>query len=142
MFAMTQLSDDAFAFGGPLLSIEDGIGRLGARRAGFAATETADLMAADGRIRAEDLVAPIDLPPADNAAVDGYRGAARGSAAAEPTLLPVEGRDVAGEPASIPLVPGTARRNFTGARLAAGADTIFMQEDVEALGSHVGCRAA
>jgi molybdopterin molybdotransferase len=52
-------------------------------------------------------------------------------------VLPVEGRDVAGGPESIPLVPGTARRIFTGARLPAGAETIFMQEDVEALGSQV-----
>jgi len=58
-------------------------------------------------------------------------------AATEATTLPIEGRDVAGEPASIPLAPGTARRIFTGARLPAGADTIFMQEDVEALGWHV-----
>jgi len=136
-FAMTQLSDDCFAFGGPLLSIEDGIRQIGARVEPVAATETAELLAADGRILAADVVAPIDLPPADNAAVDGYAVRHADLAATEATTLPIEGRDVAGEPASIPLAPGTARRIFTGARLPAGADTIFMQEDVEALGWHV-----
>jgi molybdopterin molybdotransferase len=134
---MTQLSDDCFAFGGPLLSIEDGIRQISARVKPVAATETAELLAADGRILAADLVAPIDLPPADNAAVDGYAVRHADLAAADATKLPVEGRDVAGEAASTPLAPGTARRIFTGARLPAGADTIFMQEDVEALGSHV-----
>ena len=134
---MTQLSDDCFAFGGPLLSIEDGIRQISERVEPVTAIETAELAAADGRILAQDLVAPIDLPPSDNAAVDGYAVRHADLAAAEPTLLPIEGRDVAGEPASIPLAHGTARRIFTGARLPAGADTIFMQEDVEALGSQV-----
>jgi molybdopterin molybdotransferase len=134
---MTQLSDDCFAFGGKLLSIEDGIRQIGERVEPVAATETIELLAADGRILAADIVAPLDLPPADNAAVDGYAVRHADLAPNEPTLLPVEGRDVAGEATSIPLTHGTARRIFTGARLPAGADTVFMQEDVEALGSQV-----
>jgi molybdopterin molybdotransferase len=136
-FAMTQLSDDCFAFGGPLLSIEDGIRQIGDRVEPVAATETAALPAADGRILAADFFAPLDLPPADNAAVDGYAVRHADLAANGATTLPIEGRDVAGQPSSSPLPPGTARRIFTGARLPAGADTIFMQEDVELLGPHV-----
>src|SRR5271165_4389872 len=107
---MTQLSDDCFAFGGKLLSVEDGIRQIGARVESVAGTETAELLAADGRILAEDIVAPIDLPPADNTAVDGYAVRHADLAATEATLLPVEGRDVAGEAESDPLAPGTARR--------------------------------
>jgi len=136
-FAMTQLSDDCFAFGGPLLSIEDGIRQISERVEPVAATETAALPAADGRILAADFLAPLDLPPADNAAVDGYAVRHADLAATGPTTLPIEGRDVAGQPSSSPLPPGTARRIFTGARLPAGADTVFMQEDVEPLGPHV-----
>jgi len=134
---MTQLSDDCFAFGGSLLAIEDGIRRITERVEPVAATETAALLEADRRILAEDIVAPIDLPPCDNAAVDGYAVRHTDLPATSAALLPVEGRDVAGEPVSTPLAAGTARRIFTGARLPAGADTVFMQEDVEALGSHV-----
>jgi molybdopterin molybdotransferase len=131
---MAQLSDDCFAFGGSLLSIEEGIRRIGERVEPAATTEIVALLAADGRILAEDIIAPIDLPPSDNAAVDGYAVRHADLAATGSTLLPVEGRDVAGGPESMPLLPGTARRIFTGARLPAGAETIFMQEDVEALG--------
>ncbi len=134
---MTQLSDDCFAFGGSLLSIEDGIRRIGERIEPVATTEMAALLEADGRILAEDIVAPIDLPLWDNAAVDGYAVRHADLAADDATLLPIEGRDVAGETVSAPLAACTARRIFTGARLPERADTIFMQEDVEALGSKV-----
>src|SRR5271157_3138264 len=134
---MAQLSDDCFAFGGLLLSVEDGIRLIGERVEPVTGTETAELLEADGRILAADVLAPIDLPPADNAAVDGYAVRHADLTASEPTLLPIDGRDVAGKPTSIPLAPGTARRIFTGARLPVGTDTIFMQEDVEALGSRV-----
>ncbi len=134
---MTQLSDDCFAFGGSLLAIEDGIRRITEHVEPVAQAETAALLAADARILAADVVAPIDLPPSDNAAVDGYAVRYADLTATDPTVLPIDGRDVAGESVSAPLANGTARRIFTGARLPLGADTVFMQEDVEALGSRV-----
>jgi molybdopterin molybdotransferase len=134
---MTQLSNDCFAFGGGLLAVEDGIRRISERVEPVATTETATLFEADGRVLAEDVVAPIDLPPWDNAAVDGYAVRHADLARTGATVLPVEGRDVAGEAISKPLAAGTSRRIFTGARLPEGADTIFMQEDVETLGSQV-----
>jgi molybdopterin molybdotransferase len=135
---MAQLSDDCFAFGGALLSIEEGIRRISERVEPSAATsETVTLLAADGRVLAEDIIAAIDLPPCDNAAVDGYAVRHADLTDAATTTLPVQGRDVAGAPRSIPLTPATARRIFTGARLPEGADTIFMQEDVEASASEV-----
>jgi hypothetical protein len=57
---MTQLSDDCFAFGGALLAIEDGIRRITERVDRVAAAETTALTAADRRIFAEDIIAPID----------------------------------------------------------------------------------
>jgi molybdopterin molybdotransferase len=134
---MAQLSDDCFAFGGTLLAVEEGVRLISERVVPVAAQEVVSLLDADGRILAADVPAPIDLPPADNAAVDGYAVRHADLAAAASTLLPVEGRDVAGQLSSEPLVPGAARRIFTGARLPAGADTIFMQEDVELAGAQV-----
>lgn len=134
---MTQLSDDCFAFGSSLLSIEDGVRQISEHVEAVTTTEMAELLQADGRILAEDVVAPINLPLWDNAAVDGYAVRHSDLAAADATLLPIVGRSVASEASSMPLAARTARRIFTGARLPEGADTIFMQEDVEVRGSEV-----
>ena len=125
---MAQLSDDCFAFGGKLLSIDAALQRIAADVPCVAGTEHVPLHQADGRILAEDLIAPVDLPPFDNAAVDGY--AVLLSDLADIAVLPVVGRLAAGEPATDALPPGAARRIFTGAALPPGADTVFMQEDV------------
>ena len=69
---MAQLTDDCFAFGGPLLSIDDAIALMWERLPVLAGVETVPLLDADGRIAAADVTAGIDLPPFDNSAVDGY----------------------------------------------------------------------
>lgn len=122
---MAQLSDDCFAFGGRLQTVDAALATIAAGVPCVASLQTVPLWEADGRVLAMDVHAPLDLPPFANAAVDGY--AVRLSDATAP--LPVRGRLAAGAPA-IPLQPGTAVRIFTGAPLPAGADTVFMQEDV------------
>ena len=126
--AVAQLSDDCFAFGGKLLSIDAALRRIAADVPCVAGTQPVPLHEADGRILADDVIAAIDLPPFDNSAVDGY--AVRLADLADASVLPVVGRLAAGEPAIDALPPGTARRIFTGAALPQGADTVFMQEDV------------
>src|SRR5687767_11742352 len=69
---MAQLSDDCFAFGGALLPIAEMERLIAERIAPVAEIETVPLAAARGRVIARDIVAPIDLPPFDNSAVDGY----------------------------------------------------------------------
>ncbi len=129
---MAQLTDDCFAFGGALLTIEQALALIAAETRPVTGVETVPLLDADGRVLAADLVSPIDLPPFDNAAVDGY--AVRLAEAAAP--LPVMARLAAGA-APLPLQPGTATRIFTGAALPQGADTVFMQEDVRLEGDLV-----
>ena len=123
---MAQLSDDCFAFGGKLQSIEAALAVIAAGVPCVAGIETVPLLEADARVLAEDVVAAVDLPPFANAAVDGY--AVRLSDV-EGQAVPVLGRLAAGAPAT-PLRPGTAMRIFTGAPMPGGADTVFMQEDV------------
>ncbi|MGH7118753.1 MAG: molybdopterin molybdotransferase MoeA [Acetobacteraceae bacterium] len=125
---MAQLSDDCFAFGGPLLPVEEALRIIAANVPPCVGIETVPLAVADGRILAEDVIAPIDLPPFSNSAVDGY--AVHAADLADAKALPVEGRVAAGEVGAAGLRPGTARRIFTGAPLPDGADTVFMQEDV------------
>ncbi len=125
---MAQLSDDCFAFGGNLLTIDAALGIIAAEVACVEGIEHVGLHAADGRVLAEDVVAPLDLPPFDNSAVDGY--AVRLADLSQNSALTVAARLAAGVPALGSLVPGSTWRIFTGAALPAGADTVFMQEDV------------
>ncbi len=91
--------------------------------------ESADLHQALGRILSEDLQVRYDVPYADKSAVDGY--ALRLADLKDERRLPVSARIPAGTDPE-PLAPGTAARIFTGANIPAGADTVVMQEDVEA----------
>lgn len=86
------------------------------------------LDALDGCVLAQDIIAALDLPPADNSAMDGY--ALRLADYAPGRALPIQQRCFAGD-APEPLRPGQATRLFTGSLLPAGADTIAMQEDCQ-----------
>lgn len=101
----------------------------------LAGCETAALDAALGRVLAADVLAQVDVPPADNSAMDGY--AVR--AADVPHgggLLPVVQRIAAGD-APQELCCGGAARIFTGAMMPEGADTVVMQERCGAEGGSV-----
>jgi molybdopterin molybdotransferase len=102
-----------------------------------AEAETVPLHAADGRVVARDVLAPIDLPPFDNSAVDGYAVRHMDLHAKDETRLTVVERVTAGHAAAHALGPGAAVRIFTGAPMPAGADTVFMQEDVRRDGDAV-----
>ena len=134
---MAQLSDDCFAFGGPLLAIDEVERLINERVTPVAETETVALKDARGRVLAAGLTAPIDLPPFDNSAVDGYAVRHRDLAAQFETTLAVSGRLTAGSTTVRPIDAGQAIRIFTGAPMPAGADTVFMQEDVRAEGDVV-----
>ena len=134
---MAQLTDDCFAFSGPLLPIIDMERMIAERIVPVAETEGVPLAAARGRVLAGDIVAPLDLPPFDNSAVDGYAVRHRDLAAQSETRLAIRGRLTAGSTAENPVGAGEAVRIFTGAPLPAGADTVFMQEDVRAEGDAV-----
>jgi molybdopterin molybdotransferase len=126
---MAQLSDDCFAFGGELTSAAAALAILRSRIQAVTASETVPLRAARGRILAAPLVAPRDVPPHDNSAVDGYAVFFDDLLPGEPTVLPVNGRAAAGHPLDRPARHGEAIRVFTGAPMPAGADTVLMQED-------------
>lgn len=94
--------------------------------------ESVLLPAAHRRILATDLIAPLDLPPYDCAAMDGYAVRAADLSPDAPTELSVAGRTLAGDaPATLPA--GHAQRIMTGAPMPAGADTVIMQERVQVI---------
>src|SRR5215210_5051319 len=133
---MAQLTDDCFAFGGPLLAIDDVERLINERVTAVTEQETVSLKDARGRVLAADVIAPIDLPPFDNSAVDGYavRHADLGK---DETKLAIVDRLTAGRAAAREIGGGEAIRIFTGAPMPAGADTVFMQEDVRLDGAAV-----
>jgi molybdopterin molybdotransferase len=133
---MAQLTDDCFAFSGPLMPIEDMERLIAARVEPIVENETIPLVAAPGRILAADITAPVDLPPFDNSAVDGYAVRHADLNAEGETDLAVVGRVLAGGRAAA-IQPGQAVRIFTGAPMPAGADTVFMQEDVRVEGDNI-----
>src|SRR5262249_15017002 len=103
--------------------------------------ERVPLEEADGRVLAEDLIAPAPLPPFDHSSMDGYALASAALTGQEPFRLPVVGESAAG--GELPaLAPGAACRIFTGARLPAGADAVVMQERVERVGDAITLQAA
>jgi len=84
-----------------------------------------------GLVLAEDVLAPVALPPFDNSAMDGYAVRAAEVAAA-PVSLPVEADIPAGRTDVPVLRPGSAHRIMTGAPLPAGADAVVQVELTDA----------
>jgi molybdopterin molybdotransferase len=127
---MAQLSDDCFAFGGPMMSVDEAVAIIAARVTAVQDIESIDLRHADGRVLAAAVSAPLPLPPFTNSAVDGYAVRSGDLPLTEEQAFPVTGRVQAGASAQAPVKPGHAMRIFTGAPMPEGADTVFMQEDV------------
>jgi molybdopterin molybdotransferase len=134
---MAQLSDDCFAFNGPLLPVADAERLIVERIAPVGECETVTLWNAMGRVLAEDVIAPVNVPPFDNSAVDGYAVRAPNLDAKGETRLTIVDRVAAGHHATQALHAGEAIRIFTGAPMPDGADTVFMQEDCRVDGSAV-----
>src|SRR6478736_5011121 len=127
---MAQLSDDCFAFGAPIMSVDEAVNLIATRVTPVADVEAVTLARADGRILAKDVTAPLPLPPFTNSAVDGYAVSSRDLPQRQEQAFAVTGRVQAGASAQAPIQPGQAMRIFTGAPMPDGADTVFMQEDV------------
>ena len=115
-----------------LLSLDEVLARMlaVARDRVIPEVEKVDTFDALGRVLARGVVSGLDVPPADNSAMDGYAVRVADLSAPD-ALLAVSQRIPAGVVGG-PLQPGTAARIFTGAQLPAGADAVVMQEQAQA----------
>ena len=111
-----------------MIEFDEAQARLSDAAAAPTQTESVPLAEARGRISASEIKASIDLPSADNSAMDGY--ALRFSDLHAGTPLPVSQTIYAGD-APQRLAEGTCARLFTGSVVPPGADTVVMQEHVE-----------
>jgi molybdopterin molybdotransferase len=121
-----------------MLSVDQAIERLLASPMENPGIERVELTRGLGRVLAGDVAAVLDVPPADNSAMDGY-AIRHADAVAADGLLPVSQRIAAGHVPK-PLGEGTAARIFTGAEIPDGADTVVIQEHCEATGDSVRIR--
>lgn len=96
--------------------------------------ETVSLDQAINRILAEDLLSPIDVPAADNSAMDGFafNGGCLGSDDQEITLK-VLGTAFAGKPYEGKVGHGECLKIMTGALMPTDCDTVIPQEFTESV---------
>lgn len=93
------------------------------------ASEDLALDEAIGRVLAENIIAPRNIPAHDNAAVDGYAFSYCDYDPEKGSVFRVENRIAAGHPLRQVPEPNTAAQIFTGAVMPPGFDTVVMQED-------------
>jgi molybdopterin molybdotransferase len=112
-----------------VLTFEEALARILAIGSPPLPVEAVALEDADGRVIADDLRSPVDLPRFDHSAMDGYAVRLSGLAGEPPFRVAVRGESRTG---ALPdaLAPGAAMRIFTGAAVPEGADAVVMQENV------------
>jgi molybdopterin molybdotransferase len=91
-----------------------------------------------GRVMAEDMVAPWDMPGFDNSAMDGF--AVRCADCLGPVTLRITGYTPAGVAATTGLEPGCAIKIMTGAPIPLGCDAVVPVEETEESGNQVRIR--
>ncbi len=99
-----------------------------------AETELVDLHESLGRVIAQDVLSPANVPNYDNSAMDGYAFSAQDLNAAQ---LKVIGTAFAGKAFNGSIQPGECVRIMTGAAIPQGGDTVVMQEKVQRDGDYI-----
>ncbi|MBQ0956148.1 molybdopterin molybdotransferase MoeA [Serratia symbiotica] len=112
-----------------LISLEQALDNMLSQLSPLQQTESITLTAAAGRITATPVISPIDVPPFDNAAMDGY--AVRIAELPANAPLPVSGKAFAGVAFNGEWSANSCIRIMTGAPIPAGADAVIMQEQAE-----------
>lgn len=112
-----------------LISLQEARSKMLAQISPLSEVETLAITAAAGRITAEQVISPLDVPPFANSAMDGY--ALRQEDFNSDKPLPVAGKAFAGAPFNAEWPAGSCIRIMTGAPIPAGADAVVMQEQTE-----------
>lgn len=120
-----------------MLPVDEALGLVAQSVQPVPEVENLALLDAEGRFLASNIIAPINLPPFFNSAVDGYAVRHADLSATSETILPVGGRVAAGQKGKRGPATRQAARIFTGAPMPPGLDTVFMQEDVRLSGNDV-----
>ncbi|MFC3121372.1 molybdopterin molybdotransferase MoeA [Agaribacter flavus] len=111
-----------------LLSVQEAVDKIAMALRPITELEQCDLLDARGRTLATDIYSDLEVPPADNSAMDGY--AFKHSDLASGKALKIIGKSFAGTPFTGLVNDGECVRIMTGAIVPDGADTVEMQENV------------
>ena len=106
-------------------------------RADLGAPEPTPLAQCQGRVLAQALISPIDVPAHDNSAMDGYAFDGSALTAGRPRMLRCVGTVFAGAPHEGRIAGAQCLRIMTGAVMPAGTDTVVPHELVQARGDQV-----
>ena len=119
-----------------LLTVDEAITSILATASAPTTSEDVTLDNAGQRILAQDAISTIDVPPADNSAMDGYAINTEHVKLSTAKTFEVSQRITAGTPAQ-GLRKNTVARIFTGGEIPAGADAVIMQEQCKQEGDQV-----
>ncbi len=119
------------------LSVREALHRIDNMATPVTGYERIALRSALGRVLADTITSPINVPAHTNSAMDGYALRAADLPTEGVGELTVVGTALAGQPFYGVIEPGTAVRIMTGAVLPEGADCVVMQERVEQRGDRV-----
>ena len=101
------------------------------------ATLRVPIRSALGRVLAEDVISPVDVPAHRNSAMDGWAMRAADLKAEGETTLQEVGASFAGKPFMGTVKAGECVRIMTGGVVPGGADTVVMQERAKAHGRSI-----
>lgn len=116
-----------------LVPVDDALGRVLSAVAPLPAVSL-PLLDAAGLVLVEDLIAPEDVPPFRNSAMDGYAVRSvdtAGASEAAPRRLRVLATAPAGSGGGLSVAPGAAIRIMTGAPMPDGADAVVRFEETD-----------
>ena len=116
-----------------MISVEEALERI-LSHVNILEEEPVPILDALGQVLAEDISSGIDIPPLDNAAMDGYAVQAGDTARAgsdSPACLRVIDTVIAGAISEREVRPGTAIRIMTGAPVPKGADSVVRFENTD-----------
>ena len=118
-----------------LLPFSDALSRMLSAITPLTETENVMVSQALGQTLAADIESPLNVPPHDNSAMDGYAFPLKSWG--NNKVLTLAGRSMAGAPYQGECLAGECIRIMTGAKLPQGCDTVEMQENCDADGVNI-----
>ncbi|ODV09361.1 MAG: molybdopterin molybdenumtransferase MoeA [Rubrivivax sp. SCN 70-15] len=125
---MSELQPSPLMAGDRHLSVAEARAAIAAALRPIEGRESLPLAETLGRVLADDLISPIDVPAHDNSAMDGYAFAGAALHADHACRLTVVGTVLAGKPFDGTVAAGECVRIMTGAVMPAGADSVVPLE--------------
>jgi molybdopterin molybdotransferase len=116
-----------------MISVEEALEKI-LQEVAILEEESVPILDSLGQVLAEDVKSDINVPPLDNAAMDGYAVRSedtREASGGSPKLLRVIDTVMAGSISQSQILPGTAIRIMTGAPVPEGADSVVQFENTD-----------